>query len=85
MCLSYFSHCCDQMTDKEPYKEERVCFSSSLKRGGSHHGRKGVVAGMGGNWSHHFHSEEANSGWEMGSGPQSVPARFHFLRVPAES
>lgn len=73
------------MTNKEPYKEERVCFNSSLKRGGSHHGRKSVVAGMGGNWSHRFHSEEADSGWEMGSGPQSVPARLHFLRVPAES
>lgn len=73
------------MTDKEPYKEERVCFFSSWKRGGSHHGRKSMVAGMGGNWFHGFYSEEADSGWEMGSGPQSVPGKLHFLIVPAES
>lgn len=56
----------------------------SLKRGDSHHGRKSMVAGMGGNWSHCFHSKEADLGWEMGSSPQSDP-RTCFLQQGSSS
>lgn len=84
VCVSYFSHCCDQVADRRPFKVERLHSGSQFK-GPPHRGRQDSAGRC---YSHHICIQKArrvNRKWGWALTPRVYLQVTHLLQQSSTS